>query len=403
MVILRSTAGPTRYGVLETLRAYGRGCLEEGELTGEVASRHARYYTELVERATVGMSGADEQAWVERMTPNAGTTFTAPDIENLRSAFESAIAAGDMDLALRMVTSLLELMNRIGFNATDWAYRVVDMANVDHPLFPAAVGVAARAAWVLGDFPRARSLAHLAAGRTPGPDAGYLGYPADILADVDLYHGDEDAALAYYVGELENSRPTARPGRLVFILERITLCHQVLGTLGGGLPAGQEALRVANATANPTTRSLARCALGRVLAENEPEKALKYLNEAVELAATVENNWLTGTARMETAAIRSVHGDPIIAAQLLIAVLGHWESGGPGMLPQQWDTLRHVTRLLFRLGNVEDAAALHRAIADAGQKPPLTTTQVADLSGDGAILTGNEAVELARTALQRFV
>ena len=402
MVIVRSSVGRTRYGVLETLRAYGRNCLQESAIADKVASRHARYYTDLVARAAVGMNGPDEQIWVERMTPDAGTTFTAPDIENLRAAFEYAMSARDIDLALRLVTSLLDLMNRIGFNAPGWAYRVVEVADPDHPLFPAAVGVAARAAWVLGEFTRAPSLARLAAGRVPGPGTGYLGYPADVLADVDLYHGDAAAALAHYDGELLRSRGTAAHTRLVFILDRITLCHQFLGAPDAGLPAGQEALRLADATANPTARSMARCSLGRALAESEPEQALRYLNEAAELAEAVENNWLTGMARLEAAAIR-VHGDPAVAAQMFIELLGHWERGGPGMLPQQWDTLRYATGLLFRFGDHTNAAALHRAIVEAGLEPPLSAGQVAVIGdGDPSPLTGVAAVELARTALQGF-
>jgi predicted ATPase/DNA-binding SARP family transcriptional activator len=403
MMIVRSTAGPTRYGVLEILRAYGRNRLQECTIADEVASRHARYYTELVERASVGMNGADERAWVERMAPDAGTTYTALDFDNVRAAFERAMADSDIDLALRLVTSLLDLMNRTGYRPAGWAYQVVQIADPDHPLFPAAVGVAARAAWVLGEFSRARSLAQLAAGRVPGPRTGYLGYPADVLADVALYDGDAAAALAHYNTELAKARDDAPPARLVFILDRLTLCHQVLGTPEAGLPAAEEAMRVAEATANPTARSMARCALGRALAQTDPEHALRLFDKAAELAATVENNWLTGMARMEAAAIRSVHGDPAAAAQTFIAVLGHWERGGPGMLAQQWDTLRHVTRLLFRLGDLEDAAALHRAIVETGQKPPLAPAQVAGLyDGHGVPLTGGEAVELARTALQRF-
>ena len=400
MVIVRSNVGPTRYGVLETLRAYGRNRLQECTIADEVASRHARYYTVLVERAAVGMNSAEEQTWVERMTPDAGTTYTALDFNNVRAAFERAMADHDIDLALRLVTSLLDLMNRTGYRPAGWAYRVIEVADPDHALFPAAVGVAARAAWVLGEFSRARSLAQLATGRVPGPRTGYLGYPADVLADVALYAGDAAAALTYYDGELANSRAGAHPVRLVFILDRLTLCHQMLGTPEAGLAAGQEAMRLADATGNPTARSMAHCALGRALAESEPEQALGYLTKAAELAATVENNWLTGMARMETAAISSVHGDPAAAAQMFIAVLGHWERGGPGILAQQWDTLRHIARLLLRLGDHANAAALHRAILEAGQQPPLGVAGVAAL-GDRAEapLTGAEAVERARKAL----
>jgi predicted ATPase len=402
MVVVRSGLGVTRYGILDTLRTYGRNRLQDNMSVDELISAHARYYTKLVERAAVGMNSADEQAWVKRMTPNAGTTFTAPDTENLRAAYETAMAANDINLALRLVTSLLDVMNRIGFNATAWAYRVIEVADTEHPLFPAAVGVAARAAWVLGEFSRAKTVAALAAGRTPGPGTGYLGYPADVGADVGLYHGDAGASLAHYQAQLEISRATATPVRLVFILDRITLCHQALGTPHVGLPAGREALRLADATRNPTARSMARCALGRALAESEPEQALISLEQAAELAAAVENNWLIGVARMEAAAIRSAHGDPA-AAQTFIALLGHWERGGPGMLPQQWDTLRHVIRLLCRLGDFTAAASLHRTIIAAGQRSSLSAADLSRLGDhDPAALTGVEAVDLARAALQRF-
>ena len=81
-------------------------------------------------------------------------------------------------------------MNRIGFDAPGGPYRAVEVADPDHPLFPAAVGVAARAAWYRGEFTRAPALARLAAGRVPGRNTGRIAYPADVLADLSLYDGD---------------------------------------------------------------------------------------------------------------------------------------------------------------------------------------------------------------------
>ena len=404
MVIVRGGPGPTRYGILEMLRAFGRSRLLDSGLDVETATRHARYYTELVERAAVGLNGPDEQIWVERMTPDAGRTYAALDFDNVRTAFEHTMAAHDIELALRLVTSLLELMNRTGYRPAGWSYRVVEIANSDHPLYPAAVGVAARAAWVLGEFTRARELAQLAAGLVPGPRTGYLGYPADVLADVDLYDGDPAEALAYYNLEAAELRTDAASVRLVFVLDRITLCHQALGRPGDGLAAGREALSVADATANPTARSLALCALGRALVVSDPQRALRLFDEAADVAAQVENNWVTGMARMEAAAISGVHGEPAAAARMFLAVLAHWERGGPGIIAQQWDTLRHVDRLLYRLGDHENAAVLHRAIVEAGREPALHGAEVAAFrEADGLALTGADAVDLARTALQRVI
>jgi predicted ATPase/DNA-binding SARP family transcriptional activator len=403
MVFIRSGSVVTRYGVLETLRAYGRERLRGRGLVQDVTARHAVYYVELVERSEEGMHSADERVWVERMAPNARTLYASPDFENIRTAFEQVMSDGNLDLALRLVASLIDLMNRTGYHAARWVYRVVDSADHDHPLFVSAVGVAARAAWVLGDFPHARSLARMAAGRVASRRPCYLAHPDDVLADIALYEGDAQTALAHYEAELPGARSTGDPIRLVMIVDRITMCQQAFGAPEAGVPYAEEAILVADAAGNPTARSLARCTLGRALAGADPDRALGLLDDANEIGASVDNNWCIGMAGMEAAAIRAVHGDPIAAAPTLIPVLDHWEHGGPGLIAQQWDTLRHVTRLLVRLGGETDAATLQRFFVDAGREPPLSDEEAAQLGGVGGVAPAEaDVVEFARTALRRY-
>ncbi len=224
MVIARSGTDRSRYGVLETLRAYGRDRLQEKRIEDRYAARHAVYYTELAERAAAGMHSADERVWVERMLP---------DYDNLRAGFEHAMAERDIDLALRLVTSVTELAHlRVGYESALWAERVIEVADRDQPLFPAAVGVAARGAWNRGDNDRARSLAGLGEGRVPRRGTGRVAYPEDVLADLALYAGDAHAALTHYEGEEARARRDDDPIR--------------------------EAVLVAEPTANPTARSMAR-------------------------------------------------------------------------------------------------------------------------------------------------
>jgi len=401
MVIVRGGTGATRYDVLETLRAYGRDRLREKKIEDQIAERHAVYFTDLLERAAVGMRGPDEQIWTERLIPQAETTFTLPDYDNLRTAFERAIAVSDIDLALRLVTSLNETVHmRVGVPSAGWVDRVVELADPDHPLFVGAAGVAARIEWSLGEFSRARSLVGLAKGRVPGPGASYTLYPADVLADVSLYEGDVAAALAYYQAELER---TQDPLRLVWITNAITLCHVWLRTSEAGLPAAHEAVRVADATANPTARSLARCALGRALADSDPDGALTELDHAAELAMSVRNGWLVALAWTESAAIHAVHGDPAATARKFVELLDHLDRGGQGCGPNQWRFLRDATRLLVRVGADADALALHRALDSAGLASPLDATELARLgAADETALTGLAAVALARSSLQRY-
>jgi predicted ATPase/DNA-binding SARP family transcriptional activator len=389
MVTVRSGAGSTRYIVLETLRAYGRERLRELGIDGRCAVRHVTFFTALAQRAAAGMHTADEQAWVERILP---------DYDNLRAAFEHAMATGDTDSALRLVTSLPEFGHlRIGFEASGWAERALEVADPEQPLFAAAVGFAARGAWNRGDYPRARTLASLAGGRLPGRGNGRVAYPGDVLADVTLYEGDPAAALAYYEREMERARRDEDPIRLVWTLFYVAICQAALRTPEAGLAAAEEAVQVAAATANPTARSMGRYALGLVLKKSEPDRALVLFEEAAESAASVQNFWWHGIALMEAAATRGVHGDPARAASDFIVVLDHWDRVGDWS--QQWLNLRYVTRLLVRLGAGDDAVALHRALIRAGKPSPLDGVQV----GVADALSGVEAVARAHSALSRYL
>ncbi len=388
MVKMRAGTARSRYFLLETLRAYGRDRLRENGLLDEHLRRHARHYTDLAERAAAGMHGQEEGAWVERMMP---------DYDNLRVAFEHTFAAGDVDTALRLVTCLSEYVHlRIGYESSGWAQRLVSLAEPDHPLYAAAVGFAARGAWNKGEFEQARSLARLADGRKPGRGNGRVAYPGDVLADLALYQGDADAALAHYNAEMVRARADGDPVRLVWTLFYVAICHAALRAPDDGVAAAEEAVAVSDKTANPTARSMARYALGLVLKKSAPDRALALFDEAADLAASVQNFWWHGIALMEAAATRAVQDEPATAAQALIDVIEHWDRVGDWS--QQWLNLRYVTRFLSRIGADEEALILHRALVAAGKGSPLREDRVAvprDF-GLGVGTTGAEAVALAR-------
>lgn len=385
MVTVRGGTDRTRYVVLETLRAYGRERLREWGIESQIDGRHAAYFVALAQAAAVGMHTAEEKAWVDRILP---------DYDNLRTAVEYAVAVGDVESAVRLVTSLPETVHlRIGFETSAWAERVLEAVSPQHPLFAATVGFAARGAWNRGDQFRARALASLAGGRRPGRGTGRVAYPGDVLADVALYDGDPATALAHYESEMGRARADDDPIRLVWTLFYVAICHAALRIPEAGHAAAQEAVRVADATDNPTARSMARYALGLVLKKSDPATALALFDEAAALAADVQNFWWHGIALMEAASTRAVAGDPACAARDLVVVLDHWDKVGDWS--QQWLNLRYITRFLIRIGATEDAMVLHRALVGAGRQSPV---EVPD-SPDAAAVSGVEAVAHAREVL----
>lgn len=393
MVTARGGTRTSRYGILETLRAYGRDRLRDSNLDGQYAKRHSVYFTVLAERAAAGTQGRDEQMWVERMLP---------DYDNLRTAFEHLMAASDLDTALRLVTALPEFVHlRIGYESSGWAERLVELADNGHPLYVAAVGFAARGAWNRGDFTSAVSLASLADGRVPGRGNGRVAYPGDVLADVALYQGDAAMALAHYESEVTRARRDDDRIRLVWTLFYVSICHAAMRNPHHGIDAAEESLRVAEETANPTARSMGRYALGLVLKKSDPGRALVLFDSAAELAASVQNFWWHGIALMEAAATRAVHGEPSSAAQALIEVLDHWDRVGDWS--QQWLNVRYVARFLSRMGADDDAVALHHALVAVGRLSPLDPDRVSAVGPpQPEPLSPAAAVVRARASLARY-
>ena len=91
---------------------------------------------------------------------------------------------------------------------------------------------------------------------SPADGPRYLAHPADVLADIALYEGDAEAALAHYEAELRGARSAGDPIRLVMIIDNGSPCaSKRSGTRGGRAPCAGGDPRRRNARGNPTARS----------------------------------------------------------------------------------------------------------------------------------------------------
>lgn len=400
MITVLTGSGDTRYRVLEMLRAYGRARLPADGVT---TRRHSDYFATFAEEAARGAQGPDEILWIER---------ALPDVDNLRTAFERAMSEGDADLALRLGSALPEVFQlRLGYEAAAWAERALDLATPDHRLFVAAVGAAARGAWNLGDFDRARQLAERAADRVPPRGTARTGYPGDVLADIALYAGDVAATMRHYSAAVTTARKDDDPIRLVWTLYYVAICHAVRRHPALGVPVAEECLQVAERTANPTARSMGRYALGLVLKKSDPSRALNLFDEAAHLAGSVHNYWWQGIALMEAASTRAVHAEPLAAARAFLGVLDHWQRVGDRT--QQWLNLRYIVRLLIRLGANEEAVTLHHYLRSQDKPSPIDSARARQLLGEhgdarvdraiawGTAMSLTQAVNFAKSSLLR--
>jgi predicted ATPase len=104
--------GEPRFGMLETIREFASERLRERGDDREVRQRHAAYFCALVEREAPHFGGAGFQAAVDTIDR---------DYNNIRAALHWAFEANEHDLAARLTGSLLEYWDTRGLVREGWA------------------------------------------------------------------------------------------------------------------------------------------------------------------------------------------------------------------------------------------------------------------------------------------
>jgi len=95
--------GEIHFGMLETIRQYGREKLLASGKTEKLAKRHARYFVELSKQGSVALRGPDQLIWINR--------FIAMH-DNLRAALEWVTETGEVEGALHFVNDIYEFWLR---------------------------------------------------------------------------------------------------------------------------------------------------------------------------------------------------------------------------------------------------------------------------------------------------
>ncbi len=93
------------YRLLDTTRAYARAKLELHQSVDQAASRHARYYRDLLETAAARSEGRSGPEWRERY---------GHEIDNIRSALDWAFSpTGDAEIAVALTTASIPLWSEL--------------------------------------------------------------------------------------------------------------------------------------------------------------------------------------------------------------------------------------------------------------------------------------------------
>ncbi|MEJ2888710.1 BTAD domain-containing putative transcriptional regulator [Actinomycetospora aeridis] len=391
---------PSRYALLETVRAHARERLDETGDTATLRRRHAEHVLAVVARDGL-LAGPDATCRLAAVTAEwdevrAAVAWTGRHAPGLAAAIVGLL----VDVAeVRMTPEIFTWADELLAGGEPGA---------------AVHAVAAGGARFAGDLERARAL--VAAGRAaaaPGDRAAAV--LAYLQAELDLFAGrpDDCAEAAAESGRL------AGPGDRVGVLAHGSRLLAV--AYGGDLAtavADAEALETAMRTAgDPLLAPWVAYLAGEVRADTDPAAALARVEEAVRLARDVGEQYALGVALVTLTSLRARAGDTAAAARSALASLEHWR--GTGNRTHQWVGLRGVAEMLADTGHDELAAELLGGLGtrrsggplygpDAARLAALRDALAARLGDDalaraerrGAARDDDGLVDLARDALR---
>ena len=355
-LVTRVAGEPARFGMLETLRAFGRSRLAADPGARELRVRHAAWAAALADEVTAARRGPGEAAAVRRFDAH---------LADVRRAHEWLCTHGPADALLRLsvpVATLAYLRSRADLvlllEAT--LERVPGPA---HPLLARLLGLHAHTLWQRGDLDGTRRQAERAlsvAAECGDPTAARDGHSA--LGNALHFGGDLDGArrhariahdLAVAAGDPE--------------VAATALCDLALSAAYAG--DHDESRRCADAlaalvarTGSVTGRAWLAYTRGECGAERGDPDATRHLREAVATAEEANLSFLAGVARhtLLTSAARTAD-DPAAELAAFGALLDHWRTAGAWA--QLWMAIRALAETLSRLGRHRDAVLLLGALA----------------------------------------
>ena len=411
--------GEPRFGLLETIREYALERLEQSGELEELRRRHAMRFLELVEAAEPELTRANQALWLDRLDE---------ENDNIRAAITWAVAAGEVELALRLAGALVRFWSTRGLMregrarlaealAAPGSVEPATLAKAHFAAGYAAVGegdfLAARSdferslelareatderaegaalaqlAWLAsvgGEPERARELAEQSAELAERVDDKLTASgAATTLADLAAAAGDRDEAIALYERGLALRRALGDKRLVANSLVGHGRAQLLKGDYERARALLDEALVLARQVKDTWVISVALGNLGRVelCADGDPRKARGLLAEALQLAR--DRNDRRGSAQwaQALAAACALERRPADASQLCACAEALRETTGAEIYPAE--TLIQERFLASVLAEAGFAAELDRARALSPDE--LLATAVA-AAGDRAAQT----------------
>ena len=377
-------ADGARYRLLETVREYAQGRLDEAGESGEARTRHLTFHLTLAEAADAKLHGPGQGAWFSRLDLER---------ENLLLAHAWCDhAEGGAELGLKLIRAVtIYWLNRgllrLGYRVTVEA--LARPGAQERSLVRCrALSGAGQLGYFLGSFEEAHRYLeeYLSIARELG-DKGRIAGALALQGLVSFGQRDLATARVYYEESLALARELGNQGRLSHALNALAELNRAEGDLDGAEPLYLEALALHREQDDrdniaTTLLNLARVSVGR----SSADQARALLLEALAIANETGSKWV-GQALLNVSAG-------------LAAFLGEWERAA------RFDAVSDAERTQMGIhGDPADEAFLVPLIARARDTLGAETFAAAAAAGrargyENAVTEAHEWLQ-ARTASVR--
>ena len=376
-LLVRPAATQGGYRMLETVRAYARALLDDGERHA-VGLAHAKWAADAAAAARVGMAGRDAGWWTGRVEAL---------LPEFARAVSWALETGRVEEATRIVPDLFPWAEgRVRADVMGWGWRLVESGHAG-ALTPAVLAVASSYSWMVGDHERAAEYSDRGIDLAGGPEAPAAYLALNAAADTALAVGDLDKAWEASGHAMRHAMNAGDWNATVLCVSGMLLAR----TYGERAVTDEIALLRAyeSRVDSPMIRAMALYAEAEAVSVTEPQHALQLFADARELARTTGNRLVLGVAMVaETALLARVGALDTETVNRTADAVRFWlDSGNENLFVT---CLRNVVSLLDRL----DA---HRAVVEL---VATTTTRTPDRPPYGVEAEGlGAAMARARKAL----
>ncbi|MCL1601091.1 MAG: adenylate/guanylate cyclase domain-containing protein [Actinomycetia bacterium] len=410
MILTDRSTGVTRFTMLETLRHFAEQQLLETTDRRGVQAKHAEWFADLSTSARDGMGGPDEARHL---------ILLLADMANIKKASRWACGEGNFDLMSRIGACLPHLVaSKMRPGMLDWVLEALDMLPSDHPARLNYAFAVAYHALFTGNLAGAADIFAAAT-----KDIKERDIAETMLRNFDLIGQFFLGHMEYVIEHSDDAMNDAYDLRLTRLGGTIGTDLALALLYSGDLERSRAVTAIVNDQAdrsgNPTLIAWARYLQGELDADTDP-RAIEMLEEAVEYAVTVDNEFVAGISLIALAAAAGRQGDTAVAFEAMERCIRLFS--GAGNRPQLWTAVRNLVEILHNIGANRDAMVLHAAAEADSEHAPEVFGEIGDryremmsdvarslgevnaaaATREGRSLEYNDAVEFALGAIGRI-